>query len=208
VMVSGLFFRSGIQTMGEFLGVLLMVPTNFVVAVLCAVYPKQYFGFANVDVYGRQPYLFYALAAGTASSLAFVIGLVIRLIRFQDGTAAFLDAYQRLPYLLLTFVLTLVVAVRIQDKLGEDGRRRLRGRAADALVVATSLALAMVLVMALLPLTNPGSTPPVWSPIFTALIGAFIGFYVPARFRTDLGKLSADQPVKVPRDPGLAPLRT
>ena len=130
VMVSSLFFGSGIQTFGEFLGVLVMVPTNFVVAVLCAVYPKQYFGFANVDVYGRQPYLFYALAAFTATCLAFVIGLVIRLIRFQDGAAAFLDAYQRLPFLLLTFVLTVVVAVRIQDKIGDDGRRRLRGRAA------------------------------------------------------------------------------
>ena len=92
-----------------------------------------------------------------------------------------------------------MVAVSLKKKIGDDGRRRLRGRAADALIVAASLAAAMVLIMVLVPLTNPGSSPPVWSPIFTALIGAFIGFYVPARFRTDLSKLQGEQTVKVPR---------
>lgn len=210
VIVSSLLVNSSTQSVGQFLGVLLMVPTNFVIAVMCAVYPKQYFGFANIDVYGRQPYLFYGLAGLAATCLAFVVGLVIRLIRFQDGTAAFLDAYQHLPFSVVTFALTVVVAVRIQDKIGDDGRHRIRGRAADALCVALVLALAMVLVLLLMPLTDPlDPQPPAWSPLFSGLIGAFIGYYIPVRFRTDLSKRPAE-PVNLPAPPPehLTPLKT
>jgi len=209
VIVSSLFVSSNFASVGEFLGVLLMVPTNFVIAVTCAVYPKQYFGFANVDVYGRQPYLFYGLAGLAATCLAFVTGLVIRLIRFQDGTAAFLDAYERLPFLLITFALTVIVAVRIQDKMGDDGRRRIPGRAADALAVAVALAVTMTIVLLLMPLTAPYSPPPpAWSPLFSGLIGAFIGFYIPARFRTDLSKRPGEAVKLPPPSENLTPLKT
>ncbi|HEU5135738.1 MAG TPA: hypothetical protein VFU13_11385 [Steroidobacteraceae bacterium] len=163
---------------------MIMIPIYFVVAVLCAVYPKQYFCFANVDVYGRKPYLFFVCAGFTAATLAFVIGLVVRIFRLHDGGEALRAAILSSPRLLTTFTLAFVMAILVQDTRGaknsqQDAIRSWR----DAFVLAVALGASTLVAQVLLTFTRPGYELQFTLVWFTTAIGAFIGYYVPKRFR-------------------------
>jgi hypothetical protein len=176
--------RSTSASPSEAMGLLVMIPTIFVTALLCAVYPKQYFAFANVDIYGRKPYWFYIAAGLAATVLAFVIGLVIRMIRLQDGEQALNNAIQNSPWLFVTFTLAFVMAILVQDTYGtrDDKHDALRSWR-DAIWVAAAMGAAMILAQSLLPLTRPTYSPNYWMAALNMAIGAFIGYYVPKRFR-------------------------
>jgi hypothetical protein len=192
---------AGDSTLGQIGLLTLMVSIFFVVAILCAVYPKQYFAFANVDVYGRQPYLFYVVTGLAATVLPFAIGLMFRLAMRKDAMEALTESYHKTPWLLLELVLAVAIAVLIQDKFDAAGRRKARGRSFDALVVGGALGVTMGVIQVLLPLIQADFQRQLWTVGFMAAIGAFIGYYVPARFRTDFGQADRGSAARVlPRD--------
>lgn len=162
----------------------IMIPIFFVVAVLCAVYPKQYFSFANVDVYGRRPYLFFFSAGLVAAALAFVIGLVFRIFSLHDGGDALRNALYNSPWLLTTFTLAFVMAILVQDTRGaKDSQQDTFRSWRDAIVLAAALGVSTLVVQVLLTFTRGGYEPKFMVALFTTAIGAFIGYYVPKRFR-------------------------
>lgn len=165
---------------------LYMVPLYFVIAIACAVYPKQYFSFANVDVYGRQPWAFYLCAGLSGAALAFIAGLIHKLVKQKDTMLALTDAVERSPWLILWFTLAVTIAVLIQDRYDAQGRRKTPGRLFDAAIVATALAVAMIATQFLFSLLRENYEPKFWTVGMMIGIGAFIGFYIPNRFRTEL----------------------
>jgi hypothetical protein len=174
----------GTSVVNEVRPALFMIPILFVVAVLCAVYPKQYFSFANVDIYGRKPYLFFVCAGLAAAALAFVIGLVFRIVRLHDGGDALLNALQNSPWLLTTFTLAFVMAILVQDTRGAKNTQHDTYRSwRDAIVLAAALGASTLVVQFLLTFTRDGYVPRYTLAGFTIAIGAFIGYYVPKRFR-------------------------
>jgi putative flippase GtrA len=180
-----LFGTAGATTAREVAGLLLMVPTLFVAALFCAVYPKQYFAFANVSVFGRPPYLFFIFSGVAAATLAFVISLAFRTLMYQDGEYALRRALESSPWLLMSFTVAIVVAVLIQDARSfESAAHQQRRRWRDALILTFALSTAGVVVQLLLPYTNPSYQPRPWAVAISAVIGAFIGYFVPGRFRT------------------------
>lgn len=181
------FGTAGDRTAREIALLLLMVPTLFVVALLCAIYPKQYFAFANVNVFGRPPYLFFAYAGIAAAVLAFTIGLAFRTLIYQDGEEALRRALESSPWLLISITVAVVVSMLVQDaRTFENAARRQRRRWSDAAILAVALGVAAVVVQLLLPYTRSIADfqPRTWPILFSALIGGFIGYFVPCQFRT------------------------
>ena len=167
-----------------------MVSTCFVVSLLCAVYPKQYFAFANSDIYGRRPWAFFAVAGLSALLLSFVISFMFRLAKLRGDLALTItESWVKWPYLLLECALAVTVAVLIQDRLTSNGRRREHGRAFDAVVVALALAGATSIAHLVLTGFDWESRITPFAVAFVAAIGAAIGFFVPNRFRTDASDL-------------------
>ena len=161
------------------------VPLYFVFGVACAVYPKQYFPFANVDVYGRQPWAFFLCAGLSAATLSFIVGLIHKLVT-QEFLEAIRQAYVRSPWLIIPFALAVTIAILIQDRYDAFGQRKAPGRLFDSVVVTIVLALAVVSSQFLLTVTRPAYELKLWPLIPMIAIGAFIGFYIPNRFRTEL----------------------
>jgi hypothetical protein len=190
MLLSALFLNGEVNSMSlrEAVGLTFMVPTFFVTAVFCAVYPKQYFSFANIDVYGRLPYAFFLSAGAAAASISFVIGLAFRALIYQDGERALASAVHKSPYLLIIFTVAAVVAFLIQDRPpSERPRTHRRQRWIDGLWMGLSLGIASAAVQSFmsheqnLPIDAGLLAGPF---VFAALIGGFIGIFVPARFRT------------------------
>jgi len=184
-----IFGAAGKQTAREISGVLFMVPTMFMVALFCAIYPKQYFSFANVSVYGRPPYLFYVAATLAAGVLAFLVGLTFRVFIYQDAVIAFDKALQNSPWLLVSMTVAGVMAMLVQDRPASDAdvARRMRWR--DAATLSIALGVASAVVQSILPYTQafPGNRPAIWGIGISMLLGACIGYFVPARFRAHGG---------------------
>lgn len=182
-----IFGAAGKQTAREIAGVLFMVPTMFIVALFCAIYPKQYFSFANVSVYGRPPYLFYVAATLAAGVLAFLVGLTFRVFIYQNAVMAFDKALQNSPWLLVSMTVAGVMAMLVQDRPPIDPKaaRRLRWR--DAATLSIALGIASMVVQSILPYTQafPSNRPIAWGIGISMLLGACIGYFVPARFRAD-----------------------
>jgi hypothetical protein len=194
--VFGVVFLAMVGTIGalaalgivtfDSLSAMWMVPLYFVFGVACAVYPKQYFSFANVDVYGRQPWAFYLCAGLSGAALSFTAGLIHKLIKQKDVMLALKDAVERSPWLLITFTLAVTVAVLIQDRFDAQGHRKAPGRLFDAGIVAAALAVAMIATQFLFSLLRENYDPRLWTVALMVGIGAFIGFYIPNRFRTEI----------------------
>lgn len=179
-----LFGTAGGRTAREVAGLLIMVPTLFVAALFCAIYPKQYFAFANVSVFGRPPYLFFICSGIAAATLAFVISLAFRTLMYQDGEYALRRALESSPWLLLSCTVAIVVAVLIQDgRYFESAADLQRRRWRDALILAFALSGAATVVQLLLPYTSAAYQPRPWAVAISAVIGGFIGYFVPGRFR-------------------------
>jgi hypothetical protein len=179
------FGTAGGKTAREVAGLLLMVPTLFVAALFCAVYPKQYFAFANGSVFGRPPYLFFACSGAAAATLAFVISLAFRTLMYQDGEYALRRAMQGSPWLLVSFTVAVTVAVLIQDGRYFESAARLQWRRwRDTMILAFALGVVGIVVQLLLPYTNPDYQPRPVAAVTLMVIGAFIGYFVPGRFRT------------------------
>lgn len=182
-----IFGAAGKQTAREVSGVLFMVPTMFIVALFCAIYPKQYFSFANVSVYGRPPYLFYVSATLAAGVLAFLVGLTFRVFIYQDAVVAFDKALQNSPWLLVSMTVAGVTAMLVQDRPAIDAQAARRLQLRDAATLSIALGVATVVVQAILPYTQnfPSNRPILWAVGISMLLGACIGYFVPARFRAD-----------------------
>jgi hypothetical protein len=161
------------------------VPMYFVFGVACAVYPKQYFPFANVDVYGRQPWAFYLCAGLSAAALSFITGLINKLVTYEFSFALE-QAISRSPWLLIPFSLAVAIAVLIQDRYDAFGHRKAPGRLFDCAVVTTVLVVAMGMVQFLFAVTRPDYEPKLWPIVPMIVIGAFIGYYIPKRFRAEI----------------------
>jgi hypothetical protein len=187
-----IFGAAGKQTAREIAGVLFMVPTMFIVALFCAIYPKQYFSFANVNVYGRRPYLFYVTATLAAGVLAFLVGLTFRVFIYQDAVVALDKALQNSPWLLISMTVAGVMAMLVQDRCARDIKAARRMRWRDAATLSIALGVASTVVQSILPYTQafPSSRPMLWGIGISMLLGACIGYFVPARFRAD-GSLQA-----------------
>jgi hypothetical protein len=187
-----IFGAAGKQTAREIAGVLFMVPTMFIVALFCAIYPKQYFSFANVNVYGRPPYLFYVAATLAAGVLAFLVGLTFRVFIYQDAVVAFDKALQNSPWLLISMTVAGVMAMLVQDRPARDVQAARRMRLRDAATLSIALGVASAVVQSILPYTQafPSTRPVLWGIGISMLLGACIGYFVPARFRAD-GSLQA-----------------
>jgi hypothetical protein len=182
-----IFGAAGKQTAREIAGVLFMVPTMFIVALFCAIYPKQYFSFANVNVYGRPPYLFYVAATLAAGVLAFLVGLTFRVFIYQDAVVAFDKALQNSPWLLISMTIAGVMAMLVQDRPPRDAEAARRMRWRDAATLSIALGVSSFVVQSILPYTQafPSSRPMLWGIGISMLLGACIGYFVPARFRAD-----------------------
>ena len=182
-----IFGAAGKQTAREIAGVLFMVPTMFIVALFCAIYPKQYFSFANVNVYGRPPYLFYVAATLAAGVLAFLVGLTFRVFIYQDAVVAFDKALQNSPWLLISMTIAGVMAMLVQDRPPRDVEAARRMRWRDAATLSIALGAASFVVQSILPYTQafPSSRPMLWGIGISMLLGACIGYFVPARVRAD-----------------------
>jgi hypothetical protein len=180
-----IFGAAGKQTAREVSGVLFMVPTMFIVALFCAIYPKQYFSFANVSVYGRPPYLFYVAATLAAGVLAFLVGLTFRVFIYQDAVIAFDKALQNSPWLLISMTVAGVTAMLVQDRPAIDAQAARRLQLRDAATLSIALGVASVVVQSILPYTQafPSNRPMLWGIGISMLLGACIGYFVPARFR-------------------------
>jgi hypothetical protein len=190
------FGAAGEQTAREIAGVLFMVPTMFIVALFCAIYPKQYFSFANTNLYGRPPYLFYVAAAFAAGILAFVVGLTFRVFIYQDAVVALDKAFQNSPWLLVSMTVAGVMAALVQDRPMSKSTGGLRSRCRDAVTLSLALGISSAVVQWILPYTQkvPSNRPIIWGIGISMLIGACIGYFVPARFRAPSARTGNAQP--------------
>jgi putative Mn2+ efflux pump MntP len=181
---TAIFGANGVDGAREVVGTILMVATILVSSLLCAVYPKQYFAFANVNAFGRLPYPFFAVAGLAASLAAFVIGLALRMLIYQDAEKALQHAYQRSPFLLVSCTFAVLMAALIQDTDDfASPSRRTAHRWRDAYVMALGGAAAGLAAILLLRFTEPLNTLSVWAAGFVGLIGGTLGYMVPHRFR-------------------------
>jgi hypothetical protein len=187
MMVSmGLLSSSGVMSDRKLVGLVLMVPTLFVIALFCAIYPKQHFSFANRTFRGRLPYLFFGCAGLASVVLAFVVGLLFRTLIFQNGYLALEDAVTKSPWLLMTFTLAVGTAILVQDPRGFAAPPRMqRRRWLDSISMALALAAAGALIQFLLHYTDRHAPPNNLISIigWSMLIGGFVGYFVPSRFR-------------------------
>ena len=199
LVLSAYLFGSG--TSQNSIRMACMVSISFVAALICAVYPKQYFPFANKNIYGHHPWMFYVAAGLAAGAISFAISLGFKLFTVEGVDTAFDKAVDSTPWQLLEVTLAVTVAVLIQDRFDAEGRRRIRGRWLDALVLAAAMTGAMVCVLAIFSFTRPDKPIMWWAIGLMAVIGGFLGFYVPARFRSDLGDAAqAGDPRMRPRE--------
>jgi hypothetical protein len=182
-----IFGAAGKQSAREIAGVLFMVPTMFIVALFCAIYPKQYFSFANVNVYGRPPYLFYVAATLAAGVLAFLVGLTFRVFIYQDAVIALDKALQNSPWLLVSMTVAGVTAMLVQDRCASNAKAARLMRWRDAATLSIALGVASTVVQSILPYTQafPSGRPMLWGIGISMLLGACIGYFVPARFRAN-----------------------
>lgn len=198
VLAAMLLAMSVLGTAGEArttqhtVGIVIMVPINFVIALLCAIYPKQYFAFANTSIMGRPPYMFFLTAGLAAAALAFVVGLAMRILIHQSAAEALQEAVDKSPWLLMSFTVALMTAMLIQDGPGPAIARSWR-RWWDAGVFALALGVTMLVVQVLL---LWDADPDVDTDMkvrlefligFALLLGGFLGFFIPARFRVTTG---------------------
>jgi len=171
----------------EAAGSAVMVATMFAAALLCAIYPKQYFAFANINAFGRRPYPFFAVAGLAAVVAAFIIGLVARMLIYQDAEKALHVAYQRSPWLLVSCVLAILMSILIQDTDYATTAQRKARRWWDTGVLALGLMVAAAAVILILRHVNPqdpqSATIPLWAACYVGVIGGVLGYLVPHRFR-------------------------
>jgi hypothetical protein len=181
----GTVLFGGVSNLGlrEEAGTVLMVATIFVAALLCAIYPKQYFAFANVNAFGRPPYLFFGAAGLAAMVTAFVIGLTFRMLIFQDAETALWVSYRRSPWLLVSFTLAVIMAILIQDTDFVTLAQRRTRRWRDAGVLTLGLTAAGAAVIFTLRHTDPQNPISAWAAGFVGALGAALGYMVPHRFR-------------------------
>jgi hypothetical protein len=181
---TAIFGANDAAGVGEIVGTILMVATTLVTSLLCAVYPKQHFAFANVNAFGRLPYRFFAVAGLTAAAAAFVIGLALRMLIYQDAEKALLLANQRTPFLLVscTFAVLMALLVQDTDELASASTRTAH-RWRDTYVLALGGTAAGAAATLLLRYTDPNKPVSVWAGAFVGLIGGTLGYLVPHRFR-------------------------
>ncbi len=210
-----LFGAAGYKTARQIAGTLFMVPTMFIVALFCAIYPKQYFSFANINVYGKPPYLFYVVASLAAAALAFLVGLTFRAFIYQDGAIALNEALRRSPWLLMSMTTAGFMAIMVQDRPISKRISAQGQRWKDAFTLSVALGLASSVVQWLLPYTKQwllpyaqepaAGAPVIWAIFISALIGGFIGYFVPHRFRSHEARDLMDRPEAAPVSQARAP---
>jgi hypothetical protein len=154
-----------------------------VVALIVAVVPKQYTGFANIDIDGRTPFKFILVAGVAAFVLALPVSLLFRSFITLSLRAAFDGMLSAMPWMVMPAATAMATAYLIQDNRWHSIRSELWRRVLDAAFMGISLALAAELVRGLFMLTGSSFVPEA-NRIFVAMIlGVIIGLLVPHSVR-------------------------
>jgi hypothetical protein len=162
---------------------IVMIGTMQVVALIVAVVPKQYTGFANIDIDGRTPFKFILVAGVAAFVLALPVSLLFRSFITLSLRAAFDGMLSAMPWMVMPAVTAMATAYLIQDNRWHSIRSELWRRVLDAAFMGISLALAAELVRGLFMLTGSSFVPEA-NRIFVAMIlGVIIGLLVPHSVR-------------------------
>ena len=159
--------------------IVVMIGAMQVVALLVAILPKQYLGFANVDIHGRTPFDF-ILGTGIATFiLALPVSLLFRSFIYLNLSKAFEDMIAKLPWLVMPCVTSMALAYLIQDNRWHSISSELIRRALDAVFLAFAMSLAYFVVKALFVLTGAQFVPTNDRVLIPAILGLAIGFLVP-----------------------------
>jgi len=188
-LVIGVFFLSfavfGTGTSGNYVrtaSIIVMIGTMQVVALVVAILPKQYLGFANIDINGRTPFDF-ILGTGIATFiLALPISLLFRSFIYLNLGEAFDNMVAKLPWLVMPCATAMTIAYLIQDNRWHSIRSELTRRVLDALSMTLALSLAFVIVKVLFSLMGV-SYPSLDRIVIAMVLGFVIGFLVPHYIR-------------------------
>ena len=162
---------------------IVMIGTMQVVALIVAIVPKQYTGFANIDINGRTPFKFILVAGVAAFVLALPVSLLFRSFIALSLKAAFGGMLSAMPWMVMPAATAMATAYLIQDNRWHSIRSQLWRRILDAIFMGIALGLAAELVRVLFILMEAAFVPDA-NRIFVAMIlGVIIGLLVPHSVR-------------------------
>jgi hypothetical protein len=162
---------------------IVMIGTMQVVALIVAIVPKQYTGFANIDIDGRTPIKFIVVAGVAAFVLALPVSLLFRSFITLSLGAAFDGMLSAMPWMVMPAATAMATAYLIQDNRWHSIRSQLWRRMLDAVFMGISLGLAGEVVRGLFMLMESAYVPDA-NRIFVAMIlGVIIGLLVPHSIR-------------------------
>jgi hypothetical protein len=162
---------------------IVMIGTMQVVALIVAIVPKQYTGFANIDIDGRTPIKFVLVAGVAAFVLASPVSLLFRSFITLSLGAAFEGMLSSMPWMVMPAATAMATAYLIQDNRWHSIRSEFGRRILDAAFTGISLGLAAAVVRGLFMLMESVFVPDT-NRIFVAMfLGVIIGLLVPHSVR-------------------------
>jgi hypothetical protein len=159
----------------------MMISATYIVAVWCAIYPKETWESARRSEFER-PWAWYLVSAVTAAAFGLVVNFAFRLVMHLDLHAAAADFWQSRPWTLMTFTTAFVLAFLADDR----AVRRLspaRLRVVEGLVMAVAAMTTARAVHLLLPMTGARIPPLAVILTLSGIIGFYVGVLVPTLYR-------------------------
>ena len=200
VLGTGFSDRDYVRTVS----IIVMIGTMQVVALLVAILPKQYMGFANIDIHGRTPFDF-ILSAGVATFvLALPISFLFRSFIYLSLSKALEDMIAKMPWLIMPCVTAMTIAYLIQDNRWHSVRSERMRRVLDALFLAVTLSFGFLIIKAVFTLAGGPFVPPYQAIYISVLMGLVIGFLVP-HFIRDRAYLDDEELKEIARKSRRAP---
>lgn len=205
----GFVIKDGSTQTHRLFGIALLVAIINGVAIYCAIMPKHFWGFANIQKVGMRPVIGYVVSGLIAIVIAAAVGFVFRSLLYMNFDCAILRSIALSPWLAMAFTETVMLALLADNYAGDARAAPKWARYAEALVQGAAQAGAAYYIVQVLgdinvmlqpiqdtlllnpvpgcPLPRPPSS---WvSPcVISFAIGAFLGYTVPHWYRSRMAR--------------------
>jgi hypothetical protein len=183
-------------------GIALLVAIINGVAIYCAIMPKQFWGFANIQKVGMRPVIGYFVSGVLAIIAAAAIGFVFRSLLYMNFDCSISLSLASSPWLAMSFIETVLLALLADNYAADPQRAPKWTRYAEGLAQGVAQAgIAYYIVQALGDIRGaippvpgcPLPAPPPWQfPCSVSfLIGVFLGATVPHWYRNRMVRPAA-----------------
>jgi len=177
-------FSSGRYGFGEALALALMIAAMYSSAVMCSVYPRDWWSWAHRDSRGTRPWLFYIVSGLLAAAIGALLSFATRWLLEQDLQLAWSEMSKRSPWLLMAFAAAFTLSL-----LGDDERPESitagRWRLVEGGILAAVLALCGVAVCFWLLDRGVEISGPPRVVALAAVVGFSLGCTVPTWYREE-----------------------